>query len=138
MREILFRGKSEFNGEWVYGYYYMAKYYRSEPELYDYITIPHPEAHNAPSEHIPVIHETVGQYTGLTDKNGKKIFEGDIVQAYFRNNHSKQIFQVVFDDGMFLFDNGCAKVPKYDICAMEVIGNIHDNPELLGGADNGT
>lgn len=78
-----------------------------------------------------VIPETVGQYTGLTDKNGKKIFEGDIVQAYFCNNHKKQKFRVVFNDGMFLFDNKCVSVPRYNIYAMEVIGNIHDNPELL-------
>lgn len=50
---------------------------------------------------------------------------------------SKQTFCVVFDDGIFLFDNGFVSVPKYDIYAMTVIGNIHDNPELLGGADNG-
>lgn len=125
MREILFRGKSELNGEWVYGYYYMAKYYRSEPELYDYITIPHPEAPNAPSEHIPVIHETVGQYTGLTDKNGKKIFEGDIVMmpSHHGGKHKTAVY---FARGKFAVDgsNYCFK----DICPrnMEVIGNIHD------------
>ena len=134
MREILFRGKRD-DGEWVEGYFVHCK------SIYDDETgrtaeiIPHNADRIYDGEYSPydvhkVILETVGQFTGLTE-NGKRIFEGDIVKAFFRNNHSKQIFRVVFDDGIFLFDNNCVKVPKYDIYAMEVIGNIHDNPELL-------
>jgi uncharacterized phage protein (TIGR01671 family) len=119
MREILFRGKDKENGKWITGFLVSSKH------IGDWVTA------------WPVDPKTVGQFTGLTDKNGKKIFEHDIVQAHFRNNHSKQTFRVIFDDGMFLFDNNHVKVPKYDIYSMKVIGNIHDNPELLGGADNG-
>ena len=112
MRYILFRGKRVDNGEWAESKCPTATMHCGI-ERYDFIP------------------ETVGQFTGLTDKNGKKIFESDIVQAHFRSNHSKQKFRVVFDDGMFLFDNNHVKVPKYEIYAMKVIGNIHDNPELL-------
>lgn len=128
MREILFRGKRISNGEWVYG---------------GIVASPHPN-YNHPMVYaicsnmmdIFVDQDSIGQYTGMTDKNGTKIFEGDVVQANFRNNNSKQIFIVVFDDGMFLFDNNFVKVPKYDIYSMKVIGNIHDNPELLEGGDS--
>lgn len=54
MREILFRGKSVVGDKWVEGYYYKAKYYRSDTELCDYITIPHPAELNRPSDHIMV------------------------------------------------------------------------------------
>ena len=129
MREILFRGKTP-SGEWVVGYYSPA----NMPIVGCMGHFINVGGYNA----VEIDPETVGQYTGLTDKNGKKIFEGDIVQANFRNNHSKQKFCVIFNDGMFLFDNNYVSVPKYDIYAMEVIGNIHDNPELLKeGADNG-
>lgn len=87
-----------------------------------------------------VIPETVGQYTGSTDKNGNKIFKGDIVKNEYRKGQY-QSFKVVYDDRLY-----CWQVEnKYGILGflynviggIEVIGNIHDNPELLkGGADN--
>lgn len=83
---------------------------------------------------IEVIPETVSQYTGLTDKNGKKIFEGDIVERFwlgrkyiYRIDYDKYIASFIGKDiyGLYFitFD--------YDACEFEVIGNIHDNPELL-------
>ena len=122
MREILFRGKRFDCGEWYNGS--LIIWQDGSCSI---------EAGSLTESMVCVIPETIGQYTGLTDKNGKKIFEDDIVQVHFRNNHSKQIFHVIFEDGMFLFDNNFVKVLKYDIYSMNVIGNIHDNPELIGG-----
>ena len=99
-----------------------------------------------------VIPETIGQYTGLTDKNGTKIFEGDIVKF------GKNIYQIVFAVGSFALydeqgemiskigginDNCYSLMELYIECTwedgwaydIEVIGNIHDNPELLKGGD---
>lgn len=154
MREILFRGKNCF-GEWVEGFYYQAKLYRYDSKLCDYITIPHPKEEGVPSDHHVVALETVGQYTGLTDKNGKKIFEGDIFRI-----EDDMIAVIIFKDGCFRLqvygvcgtftesgydeDGGgygvieCEPIDWYYIHDMQVIGNIHDNPELLkGGASDG-
>lgn len=138
MREILFRGKRTDNGEWVEGYYYKAKYCRTDDELCDYITVPHPKEYNEPSSHYIVNPETVGQYTGVTDKNGTKIFEGDIVKRFWFGKMC--VYQINYDNGLASFI-GQAGIKfttfDYDSEEFEVIGNIYDNPELLGGNNNG-
>ena len=128
MREILFRGKRVDNGEWVYG----VPTIESRGETVIVENVFDCEEYNCRGVSCLYVEEnTVGQYTGLTDKNGKKIFEGDIVTAHFKNNRHKQTFEVSFLDGMFIFDNRCVKVNLLDIFCIEIIGNIHDNPELL-------
>lgn len=134
MREILFRGKRTDNGEWVEGYYYKVKCCRIDDELCDYITIPYIEQCNLPNSQYIVNPETVGQYIGLKDRNGINIFEGDIVKRVWFGKMS--IYQIVYDNDLASFI-GQAGVRfttfDYGPTEFEVIGNIYDNPELLGG-----
>ena len=141
MREILFRGKAinrdngnhrtdYKNGDWVYGL--VTKLYDERFE-------------NLPAEMtdingvsgIEIDYKTISQYTGLTDKNDIKIFEGDIVKygdtinkVVFEQRNGTAYFGVVMDD-----------TETWSFChltsaeGMEVIGNIHDNPELLKGGE---
>lgn len=146
MRDILFRGKRKENGEWVYGNYAVTdnngkqQYFIFQNKAFEFEVDP----------------ETVGQYTGLTDKNGKKIFEGDIVKTqpfsdkpysskakykrhigvveyrirHFKNHFYRQDYEArwivtIIDYGKFT----CYNWNEFFKC--EIIGNIHDNPELL-------
>ena len=136
MREILFRGKRIDNGEWVLS----GNIIRFNPENgEDLIFIPalgepcicdHDENDNIISFEKGMFYKvdtkTVGQFTGLTDKNGKRIFEGDILEFRAGRSHI-----VKFDDGCFIFTGTAIPVRYAD--KFEVIGNIHDNHELLGG-----
>ena len=154
MREILFRGKRKDNGEWVEGYYTElpcgslgATIFSNDDELVcedtkSYIIKVFTKQHTNYSNSNPlqviecekyeVIPETVGQFTGLTDKNGKKIFEGDIVHGYWNTK-----FLIFFDLCCLQFraklSDGTEKDIDYygDSKKIEVIGNIYDNPELL-------
>ena len=137
MREILFRGKQKYNGEWIIsGNVFFGGSLK-------YMYFPNPD--NGPVENVfvcrEVIPETVGQYTGLTDKNGKKIFEGDVC----RNIKTGEVFSVKWHGTFAGFvwsrrkENSCLcdfgeLFRCFDRC--EVIGNIHDNPELLKESDN--
>jgi uncharacterized phage protein (TIGR01671 family) len=146
MREILFRGKRD-DGEWVEGYFVHCK------SIYDDETgrtaeiIPHNADRIYDGEYCPndvhkVILKTVGQFTGLTDKNGKKIFEGDICQvcldpgictAHIKYGKRTASFNMLYDKytcSTFL-DMRLAENRVGDRVWIKVIGNIHDNPELL-------
>lgn len=117
-REILFRGKRLDNGEWITGC--LVKYaYDSTPYI-GYL--------DAWGDGIyEVDPSTVGQYTGLT-ANGKKIFEGDIVLRF------GCCYKVCFENGQWVaVDKHGFWVELYDDVTYTVIGNIHDNPELLEG-----
>lgn len=139
MREILFRGKRTDNGEWVEGYYYKAKYCRTNGELCDYITVPHLDEYIIPSPKYVVDASTVGQCIGLKDRNGINIFEGDIVKRFWFGKMC--IYQIDYDNGFASFIGRAGMIFKasfyYDSEEFEVIGNIYDNPELLGGNNNG-
>lgn len=164
MREILFRGKREDNNEWAYGSHLLddisGKHY----------IIPFGNINESDKEGqegccycvgFEVIPETVGQYTGLTDKNCKKIFEGDIIryadiddyQYYLEcrecpDDYDKELFKNMWDVDEIVYGDK-VDYPAFNLCHdnfelnglselkisgqyyYEIIGNIHDNPELL-------
>ena len=147
MREILFRGKRTDNGEWIEGAYspFNLNFFGEREEKPHIIIIS--DDKNIDGLWCEVIPETVGQYTGLTDKNGVKIFEGDIVRYGTNTNRAdnKEIHEVVFETrgGSGYFGIRISEIETWNFCLevpaklMEVIGNIHDNPEILkgGGCD---
>ena len=131
MREILFRGKSVRGGEWVEGSLIHVGDYRCVLPLdcEDYgVTYLDSDLGYIDGKAVPVTPTTVGQYTGLKDKSGKKIFEGDIVRAMMDYGPAGTREAVV--------DIGFKKLGGYrwqyfDLNTIEVIGNVYDNPELL-------
>ena len=141
MREILFRGQTRRFGEkvknfagdpmpsnWVYGGVCCGE--GAFSIIYAYMD----EEKEIPIEKHVVYTDTIGQYTGLTDKNGKRIFEGDILNGLLSLHPDRRIFQVGYEDnGFYFFDEDEVGWHPDHIVDYEVIGNIHDNPELLKG-----
>ena len=123
MREILFRGKRTDCDAWVEGDLIQA--FRGN-QLSSCSIMP-----NTPTAYCwKVIPETIGQYTGLADKNGVKIFEGDIVRAFTRFSEI-YVSPVTYHDGTFWLKNWSWTKFLFKFEKIEVIGNIHDNPEIL-------
>lgn len=145
MREILFRGVETDREEWVYGYLIHDSICNSTVPYIGYLS--HEQADTENRDIVPVIPETVGQFTGLTDKNGKKIFEGDIIHVNYTISvpvgagpllrivkHSIDYKSVVaFDNCRFFLKKQNGEIFEMHLVPgeIEVIGNIHDNPDLL-------
>lgn len=138
MREILYRAISMCRGEhWVYG---QPRHYARNPHtekwtIYDPVT----------GIETDIVEETLGQYTGLTDKNGNKIFEGDIVEYQYVicEEDGVGVYEnpVTFENGCFCIDGDSDFTLSYAIWSSDeyggltIIGNIHDNPELMKGGE---
>lgn len=142
MREILFRGKSIKTNQWIYGGFHIWEKRQvcvfgndrlKDDEISCVITVNSFADWNMPRtmHAVEVIADTVGQYTGLTDRNGNKIFEGDIVNILTEN---EEIGIIVYEDGGFI-----VRADKFSIdfinningTDVEVIGNKYDNPKLM-------
>lgn len=136
MREILFRGKREDNGVWVVGDLIYRRIWKT-----DVYVIRVFDSGFDNYEEYDVIPETVGQYTGLTDKNGKEIFEGDIVAGALHWQERRKNGIVAFRNGSFglLWYRGEIEQfnPFTSMCNVEyeVIGNVQENPELMRGEE---
>lgn len=157
MRELLFKGKRTDNGEWVSGYYVCKKrpYFKDEGVNLEHLICRNLEIEDGNCKQFvdtimttyAVDPETIGQYTGLTDMNGNKIYEGDIINVL-----QDRLMEVRWDFEELtwkLFDVGIpvSEINLYyntiDLAALyletcyenqmisEVVGNIYDNPELL-------
>lgn len=167
MREFLLRGKAKETGEWVEGFYIKRRDSLLEGIVHHYIVAQEKNKNGLLNPVLTwyiVVPETVGQYIGLTDKNGKKLFEGDIVKTqpfydkpYSDKRKSKCFIGVVkykvrtFNGNRFYAKQDyhgewgldfCEELGKYthyswgELWNCEVIGNIHDNKEILkGGTD---
>ena len=135
MREILFRGKRLDNGEWVYGHFYTQLYLPDTIEEEWYWFIKPIGSESWVSYRVDPI--TVGQYTGMKDKNGKRIFEGDILGSRYDNLYPDDVaIEVVkwFRNGWYIQqeNNLPDALCEYGVLPYsEVIGNVHDNPELI-------
>lgn len=126
-REIKFRGKN-YENKWKYGDLVQEKWKQGKAIMIKKETTA-----------WSVLEDTVGQYTGLHDKNGKEIYEGDIVvdkedevmgEITWNEEEASFYFSILYENGTYEEEklNDWASV-------LEVIGNIYDNPELLGGED---
>ena len=133
MREILFRRKRIDNGEWVEGGFYIEDYTDKTFILrWNSFGLGFMES-------IEVDRESSGQYTGMKDMNGQRIFEGDIVLPVLPDRVAQRGFvwpkmPVAFEDGAFALLDSHGSIPLRSFAptvTFEVVGNIHDNPDLL-------
>lgn len=141
MRKILFRGKRTGNGEWVCGYYVLRKrpYFKDKGANFEHIICDNLVIDDFNDKQfvdtIPITYsvdpETVGQYTGLTDTNDNKIFEGDVV--WYDYEGERGIVQWDNDTARFVITCSTFTVDFDNVygCELEIVGNVYDDPELL-------
>jgi uncharacterized phage protein (TIGR01671 family) len=121
MREILFKAKRIDNGEWVEGYYLRDQYHRGGKDIIFYRK--DSDRFTVYTDIIDI--ETLCQFTGLCDKNGKKIWENDILR--FTQQDETKIGVIKYNAPIFTYFG----LMRWSLYKDEVIGNIFDNPELL-------
>lgn len=144
MRTIKFRGRSKQTGKWLYGdLLWIGKDVFIVPydgDWFDFTSFDN--AFRLPPDEYAVIPETIGQFTGLKDKNGKEIYERDILRVISLNTDTlgeSKIVQVMYDKYYAAFTVYIGEGRSWSLgstgyeCEIEVIGNVHDNPELLKG-----
>ena len=140
IREVLFRGKRKDNGEWIEGGYcycdnksYIVINTRYIPDTRDWDEADYYEENPVYKPvFIEVISETVGQYTGLTDKNDTKIFEGNIVRGTDAIHRGREVYGYIdHKNGSFVIVGDLMTHYRWLDYNVEIIGNIHDNPELI-------
>lgn len=141
MRKILFKGKRTDNGEWVCGYYVLRKrpYFKDKGADFEHVICDNLVIDDSNDKQfvdtIPITYsvdpETIGQYTGLTDTNGNKIFEGDIV--WYDYKEERGIIQWDNDTARFIITCSTFTVDFDNVYGyeLEIVGNIYDNPEMM-------
>ena len=134
MREILFRGKA--NNKWVYGYFIQALDIENKPVrnciIQNMSSVPIGGG-CVKQDYYEIDLETLGQYPSLKDKNGTKIFEGDLIKSKYED-----VYQVYYEDNVLKIEdkwgNGLKPIQRaITHFECEIVGNIYDNPELVNG-----
>lgn len=141
-REILFRGKRLDNGEWIEGFYVHLCDGKGNESHRIYTGYAETDCGDFYPDWFEVDPATVSRYTGLTDKNGVKVFKGDILRSHYDEDDPEDTaIEIVlwYNNGWCTQEAGSGTDPVEcsTISFSEVIGNIHDNPELLEEAKHG-
>ena len=130
MREILFKAKRVDNGEWVVGQYVNTCYPGNDKETGHFVVV-------YPNEYHEIYTSTICQFTGLCDKNGKKIWENDILMAHLDEFYPEDVTYETVEwnvAGWVIHEAGSTDreyLDEFDLEHFEVVGNIFDNKELL-------
>ena len=146
-REILFRGQDVATGDWIKGFYVHLFDDKGNDSHRIYLGYAETDCEDYYPDFCEVDPETVGQFTGMIDSTGNKVFEGDILEAYtYKKRRKHRIFlsEVYYENGAFyirFMEHGVALLSglinsfnfEGEGTFSKVIGNIHDNPELLKG-----